>query len=83
MKKVNTNKVFSKRNKSFYGFSPNEEIIRKYTSKTLEYLYFGTSHYLVNTVVLFPNSFNSYNDECFKLKRNKLAAAEHLSYEFF
>ena len=54
----------------FYEFSPNETTIKKYTSKTLEHLYFGTSHYLLNAVVLLPNSFNSYNYKVCKLTRN-------------
>ena len=52
-------------------------------AKILEHLYFGTSHCLLNIVVLFPNSFNSYNCEGCKLKRNKVAAAEHLGYAVF
>ena len=52
-------------------------------ANTLEHLYFGTSHYLLNAVVLLPNSFNSYNCEGCKLKLNKLLTTEHLSYEVF
>ena len=52
-------------------------------ANTLEHLYFGTSHYLLNALLLLPNSFNSYICEGCKLKLDKLATAEHLGYEVF
>ena len=82
-KKSIQTRYFPNEKSFFYEFSPSEATIREYTSKTLEHLYFGTSHYSLNAVGLLPNSFNSFNYEGFKLKRNKLAAAEHLGYEVF
>ena len=49
--------------------------LRNTLAKTSEHLYFGTSHYLLNAVVLLPNFFNSYNCEGCTLKLNKLATA--------
>ena len=83
IKKSIQTRYFPNEKSFFYEFSPSEATIRKYTSKTLEHLYFGTSHYSLNAVGLLPKSFNSFNYEGFKLKRNKLAAAEHLGYEVF
>ena len=57
--------------------------LRNTLAKTLEHLYFETSHYLLNAVVLLPISFNSYNCEGCKLKLNKLATTEHVGYEVF
>ena len=52
--------------------------LRNTLAKILEHLYFGTSHYPLNAVLLLPNSFNSCNCEGCMLKLNKLAAAFRL-----
>ena len=63
IKKVNINKIFSKRNKYFYEFLPTETAIKKYTCKNRTSVFWNKSLPLLNTVVLLPNSFNLCNFE--------------------
>ena len=59
--------IFQKKQVFLRNFHQMRQPLRNTLAKTLEHLYFGTSHYLLNAVVLLPNSFNSYNCEGCKL----------------
>ena len=62
----------------FMNFHQMKQPLRNTLAKTLEHLYFGTSHYLLNAVVLLPNFFNSNNCEGCTLKLDKLPTAFRL-----